>query len=938
MDVDIPSSGFPSLVGFSTGLSGSISAMAHINESGSSVDLEISRLEGRLGNSPFEGGSLRGTWESSGKVKLFGSWDGVERTEFFADGRLFPRDSLDIDLKIQLSGDDPLLAMLLDGTGFGGVLEARGKLTGSWSKPGFDFSTRVMNIGYGDFDIEEAELHADVKLDGAYGVSGTAFLDAGKFRAGGLNFSEASIDLLARGRSLDIKQAYLESAGYSMHLDGSLAWENGGVRSLIDSLEVILANGESVCSGGITVGFDSAAGEVSFGPADLQFEGGSASITAGLDIPERALKVVTQATNLPLNYLEIPGSPSLGGRISFELSGESRIGEQPEINIGLTGEGCSVGKNDFDEIMLSLALKDGMLRIDRMQCKVMDGEMAVRTVTLLELRSGGHSGGRTLAIPPGEQMLLELDWQNLDLGLFSSLLGSGSLIKGSSTGSVFMRGKTDGPVIEGNAVIENPNTGGFVFDTADIEWRSISRDSTFVKVNAYAGDELSTANGTIPLSVNLSEAPYLTFPDSTALDLSIAGLDASFIAGLVREVEETAGNLDFAGQIVLSSESPIYLDGKIKVKDVVVAIAGVDDRVTGLTGEVEVGKNRWMINKMKGNFGSGRINLAGDLAVSGFKIQDTKLALKGKNIPVTWIRDFNGTADCSLSLTGLKNAFLTGKVDLKRGFLTKEFKKRESRKQKISKPRLIYDIELVVDQNLWLKNSEAEVELKGEALLNNRAGRLGMTGEFDIMKGKYFILRRNKFKVVRGRIEFLDPSRFDPVFDLEAETVIRERYRTADDEWSSTEIPITLVMTGPLSKIEYAFMSDDEPIPTEEVLMLLAFRKREAESAADLFDSGSLLADAGVFGATLLEEKFGEILDTVEIEPGENTIEETVVGLGKYVSDNLYLYYSQYLAAKPRSQIGFEYRLNKFFSLTGGVEEKETGREYNIDLTFGIEY
>ena len=66
-------------------------------------------------------------------------------------------------------------------------------------------------------------------------------------------------------------------------------------------------------------------------------------------------------------------------------------------------------------------------------------------------------------------------------------------------------------------------------------------------------------------------------------------------------------------------------------------------------------------------------------------------------------------------------------------------------------------------------------------------------------------------------------------------------------------------------------------------------------------------------------------------------------GLGKYITPELYLRYSQGLTRTSERDVSVEYRLSDLLFLRGGVVSRDrfTGRErdeYNLDLRLKYEY
>ena len=276
---------------------------------------------------------------------------------------------------------------------------------------------------------------------------------------------------------------------------------------------------------------------------------------------------------------------------------------------------------------------------------------------------------------------------------------------------------------------------------------------------------------------------------------------------------------------------------------------------------------------------------------------------------------------------------------------------------------LRYDIDVSADRNIRLSNRDAQMELRGSFNIQNltpstipATGEVvpfSMVGELEVIRGTYTVLGKNTFDVESGTIRMLYPEVLDPEVEAKATATIRERV-PSDLEGGGFEtntLPVELTLGGNFfSDLTYEFrdMSSGgtgDIIPMEDIVLLLTFGRRRATlDTGGLYDPETARDDAIAITAQILESRVRDLLDiSVEIyNRGEasslESLDDTYVGLGKYVSDDLFVYYSQYLSADPRRKIGVEYTLTDHILLSGELDETVLGDpEYNVDLRYRLE-
>jgi autotransporter translocation and assembly factor TamB len=226
-----------------------------------------------------------------------------------------------------------------------------------------------------------------------------------------------------------------------------------------------------------------------------------------------------------------------------------------------------------------------------------------------------------------------------------------------------------------------------------------------------------------------------------------------------------------------------------------------------------------------------------------------------------------------------------------------------------------YDIRIVAPGTLQVRNNTLRITADADLQLRGTYDRPILLGRVEVQRGEALVFAK-RFVFTRGTVDFNNPARIDPFFDVEAETRIRvpgETYR------------VTVRAAGPRDRLSNLQLTSDPPLPEGDVLALVAGditpnrnielgqytaqytpqQRLAAEQAAR-----ALTGLAGVSEVSRAVEK-GLGVDTVQITPSlndptgqSNRFEPGArVTIFKRVSDRVSLTYSRSLGSSTRDQI-----------------------------------
>jgi translocation and assembly module TamB len=228
---------------------------------------------------------------------------------------------------------------------------------------------------------------------------------------------------------------------------------------------------------------------------------------------------------------------------------------------------------------------------------------------------------------------------------------------------------------------------------------------------------------------------------------------------------------------------------------------------------------------------------------------------------------------------------------------------------------LRYDVRIVAPSTLRIDNDQARIVASAELNLRGSVDRPLLFGRADIERGEVRFEGR-RYLVTRGSLDFTNPNRVQPFFDIEAETRVRAPGQTYQ---------VTLRITGTTERLQPTF-SSDPPLQPVDILGLLFSdavpsgdvelaslqqpndrEQRLLEARATRALTGALSDEVG----KVVEETFG--VDTFQItpllvDPYQQTSRLSVnpaarVTIGKRISERIYLTYARSLSSSTADEI-----------------------------------
>jgi translocation and assembly module TamB len=226
----------------------------------------------------------------------------------------------------------------------------------------------------------------------------------------------------------------------------------------------------------------------------------------------------------------------------------------------------------------------------------------------------------------------------------------------------------------------------------------------------------------------------------------------------------------------------------------------------------------------------------------------------------------------------------------------------------------------LIPSTLRVENNLARLVASADLQLRGTYDRPLLFGRAEVDRGEVTFEGR-RYLVTRGNIDFTNPTRIEPFFDVEAETRVRVPGQTYQ---------VTVRALGTLDRLQPE-LSSDPPLPPADVLALLFSDARRTTGSGDAelraLQAGNredmqldlmrtratqlLASPVSSEVGRIVEQSFG--VDTFQltpslIDPYSQSLTSRVnpsarVTIGKRISDRVYLTFSRSLSSSRDDQI-----------------------------------
>lgn len=381
------------------------------------------------------------------------------------------------------------------------------------------------------------------------------------------------------------------------------------------------------------------------------------------------------------------------------------------------------------------------------------------------------------------------------------------------------------------------------------------------------------------------------------------------------------------GSVSGTLDAPL-IKGKLQIENGAIADINLPSALSDINGTLLFNQNQVTIDNLNAHVGGGSVGFSGRAELVGrqlnFDLRATADAVRLRYPP-----GVSSTANAQLTWTGSSAASsLAGEITVTKlaftpGFDFGAYLERTAQVSSLPQTdpvlnKIRLDLHVVTTPELQMQTSVIRLQGSADLRVRGSAAKPILLGRADVFEGEAYF-NGTKYRLERGGVTFSNPAVTTPFLDLEAVTRVRD-------------YDVTLALTGDISKpngLKVNYRSDP-PLPTADIIALLAFGQTTEESAQLQQTSQSAFSQqassamlAAALNATLnnrAQRLFGNSrikIDPQGLESETSTITQNgpAVTIEQQVKDNLTLSYTTDVSQTSQQVIRAEYNVSKNVSI-----------------------
>jgi translocation and assembly module TamB len=403
----------------------------------------------------------------------------------------------------------------------------------------------------------------------------------------------------------------------------------------------------------------------------------------------------------------------------------------------------------------------------------------------------------------------------------------------------------------------------------------------------------------------------LPLAGSTAPNLTAQGSVDLRVLRIVAPDVQSSGTLSLDIHASGTAQNP-DVQGQVHLQNVAMSTATAPLGVEKLNGTLDIAKDRVQLSTLTGQVGGGQVSVGGSVAYRPSLQFD--IALKGSSVRLRYPDGIRTLLNTNLAFTGTTaSSTLNGRVLIDSLSFTPEFDLAtfgddfSGNAATPAQPGFADTVQLAIgvqsQENLSATSSQVSLEGRVDLRVGGTAANPVITGRTDLTAGELFY-RNVRYQLERGVITFADPNETTPVLNVSVSTIV-EQYN------------LTLNLRGPFDKLTTSYVSDP-PLPTADIINLIARGKTTQESAATSQSTDSMIASQAASQVSSSVQKLAGI-SSLQIDPllgGNNQNPSARVAIQQRVTKNFLFTFSTDVSQPGTEIVQGDYKLNKRWSVS----------------------
>ena len=376
-----------------------------------------------------------------------------------------------------------------------------------------------------------------------------------------------------------------------------------------------------------------------------------------------------------------------------------------------------------------------------------------------------------------------------------------------------------------------------------------------------------------------------------------------------------------------------------------------------ISGPVRFDSRSVRLDEVTAQLGGGPVRFGGRIDVEGYQPTRVDVTMSGESMLLRFPEGMRSLVDAELTVQGSVDApTLAGTVTVRNAVYTRQFGEGPGLFELtatavsggVASPDtapvptlpLRYDVRIVAPSTLEIRNNAARLFASADLQLSGTFDRPLLLGRADVNRGE-FAFEGRRYQITRGTIDFNNPTRIEPFFDIETETRVRvpgQTYRViARATGTLDRLTPSFEADPPLAEVEVLGLLFGDVSPGQDVEFLqystdITPQQRLLRGAATRALTGALSSEVG----RVVEQTFG--VDTFQLTPSlvdpnaqSSRLDPAArLTIGKRLSERIYLTYARSLSSSTRDQIILlEYDQTDRFSW---ILSRNEDRTYALDV------
>jgi translocation and assembly module TamB len=424
--------------------------------------------------------------------------------------------------------------------------------------------------------------------------------------------------------------------------------------------------------------------------------------------------------------------------------------------------------------------------------------------------------------------------------------------------------------------------------------------------------------------------------DDERIALKASGdANLGILQGFFRDVRGS-GRAELLAAIDGPLRTPQF-SGTATIADGRVRHFSVPNALDAINGTIHFDPEGIRLDDVAATLGGGRVQFGGRIGFDGYLPATLDVTARGEEMHLRIPEGVRSVVDADLALRGnfasptlggvvtVKSAIWSRRIDTPGSLF--DLASRRSGAAAAGGPAgeaattlpLKFDVQLLVPSTLRVENNLARLVANADLTLRGTYDRPVVIGHADIERGEVTFEGR-RYRISRGSMDFTNPARIEPFFDVEAETNVRvpgQTYR------------VTVAFAGTSEQLRPT-LSSDPPLPTADVLALLfsdvprggtegvapelRALQNPNQAQTDILTARATQALAAPISSEVgkvVEQTFGvdtfqlspSVFDPTSIQPSARLNPTARLTIGKRISNRVYLTFSRSLGTIGNDQI-----------------------------------